>query len=63
MGMTPAKFTQADFARAIRAAKAEGMSVTVRMLPDGTVEFIIRPPEVQDVRPVQPVAARAVGRL
>lgn len=61
MGMTPAKFTQADFARAIRAAKAEGM--TVRVLPDGTMEFVDRPSEAQDVRPVQPVAARAVGRL
>jgi hypothetical protein len=63
MGMTPAKFTQADVTRAIRAAEAEGKSVTIRLLPDGTVEFVIRPPEAQDVRPVQPVAARAVGRL
>lgn len=36
MSRTAAKFTQADVARSIRAAKQAGAG-TVRLLPDGTI--------------------------
>lgn len=56
-----ATFTQADFARAIRAAKSLGM--TVRVLPDGTMEFVNEPSPAPDVTPERPVAARREFRL
>jgi hypothetical protein len=37
----PAKLTQADVARALRVAKAEGM--TVRILPDGSLLLVPMP--------------------
>lgn len=48
MSRTPAKFTQADLARAVRAAKAEGMMV--RVLPDGTMEFCEKPARIETQR-------------
>lgn len=48
MSRTPAKITQADVARAIRAAKQAGGG-TVRILPDGTIEIA-----TQAVNPVDP---------
>lgn len=41
MSRTPAKITQADVARAIRAAKQAGAG-TVRILPDGTIEIALQ---------------------
>lgn len=38
MSRTPAKLTQADVARALRAAKQAGVW-PVRILPDGTIEI------------------------
>lgn len=38
MSRTPAKVTQADVARAIRAARQTG-AVSVRILPDGTIRI------------------------
>jgi hypothetical protein len=61
MPSTPAKFTQADLARAIRAAKAEGM--TVRVLRDGTIEIVPVSGGDPDLRPEAPVAARREFRL
>jgi predicted nucleic acid-binding protein len=52
MSRTPARFTQADLARAIRAAKAEGM--IARVLPDGTIEIVEK---ADDHNPEKAVAA------
>jgi hypothetical protein len=38
MSRTPARFTQPDVARAIRAAKQAGAG-TVELLPDGTIRI------------------------
>jgi hypothetical protein len=38
MPRTPAKVTQAEIARALRVAKAAGMTVEVR--PDGTIRIV-----------------------
>jgi hypothetical protein len=40
MSKTAARFTLADIARAIRAAKAEG-AAAVEILPDGTIRVVI----------------------
>lgn len=42
MSMRPAKFTQADVARAIRAAKKEG-AAAVDIKPDGTISVQLSP--------------------
>jgi hypothetical protein len=42
MSRTPARVTQADVARAIRAAKQAGAG-TVRILPDGTIAIDVQP--------------------
>jgi hypothetical protein len=41
MSRTPARFTQADVARAIRAAQQCGAG-EVRILPDGTIEIDVQ---------------------
>lgn len=42
--MKPARFTQADVERAIRAAKAVGIEhPTVEMLPDGRIRLLTAP--------------------
>ena len=42
MSRTPAKITQADVARAIRATKQAGGG-TVEVKPDGTIQIVIGP--------------------
>ena len=39
MSRRPAKYTQADIARVIRAYRNEGVTVRTRLLPDGTTDF------------------------
>jgi hypothetical protein len=41
MSRTPAKFTQADIARATRAALQVG-AVAVRLMPDGSIKIELR---------------------
>jgi acylphosphatase len=50
MSRTRARFTQADVARSIRAAKQAGAG-TVELLPDGTIRICLEGPE----KPAQPV--------
>lgn len=38
MSRTPARITQADVARALRAAKAAG-AAAIKLLPDGTIKI------------------------
>jgi hypothetical protein len=40
MSRTPAKVTQADVARAIRAMQATGFAGKVQIKPDGTIEIV-----------------------
>jgi hypothetical protein len=40
MSRTPARFTQADVARAIRAAKQAGAG-SIEILPDGTIRIYL----------------------
>jgi hypothetical protein len=44
MSRTPARITQADVARAIRAAKQAG-AASVRILLDGTIQIDLNPSE------------------
>ena len=50
MSRTPARFTQADVARTIRAAKQAGAGA-VELLPDGTIKICLDGSE----KPAQPV--------
>jgi hypothetical protein len=50
MSRTPARFTQADVARSIRAAKQAGAGA-VELLPDGTIRIRLDGSE----KPAQPV--------
>jgi hypothetical protein len=50
MSRTPARFTQADVARTIRAAKQAGAG-TVELLKDGTIRICLEGAE----KPAQPV--------
>jgi hypothetical protein len=50
MSRTPARFTQADLARSIRAAKQAGAR-TVELLPDGSIRILLYGEE----KPAQPV--------
>jgi hypothetical protein len=50
MSRTPARFTQADIARTIRAAKQAGVGA-VELLPDGTIRIRMEGSE----KPAQPV--------
>lgn len=66
MSRTPARVTQADVARAIRAAKQTGAGA-VEVLPDGTIRIQIAPaaapaePETGDPTPApEPVAEEKV---
>jgi len=50
MSRTPARITQADVARALRAAKQAGAG-SVQILPDGTIRIeLVGKPEVDDQR-------------
>ena len=40
MSRRPARFTQADVARAIRAVKQTGSSMAVEVAPDGTIRLV-----------------------
>ena len=40
MSRKPARCTQADIRRAIRAVKQEGAAMTVEILPDGTIRIV-----------------------
>lgn len=53
MPRTPARVTQADVARAIRAAQQAGAGA-VEVLPDGTIRILVVPPAV-----TPPQAAKA----
>jgi hypothetical protein len=44
MSRTPARFTQADVARSIRAAKQAGAG-SVELLPDGSIRISLAPVE------------------
>jgi hypothetical protein len=48
------RFTQSEIARALRVAKAEGMTVEIR--PDGTMRIV----PIGDSRTETPLAARPV---
>lgn len=39
MPRSPAKVTQADIARALRAVAASGMKMAVQILPDGSIRL------------------------
>jgi hypothetical protein len=56
MSRTPAKVTQADIARAIRAAQQTGAG-RVRVLPDGTIQI-----EPQPQKPREPQDNEVVER-
>lgn len=47
MSRTAAKFTQADVARSLRAAKQAGAG-SVRLLPDGTIRIDLQPEPAGD---------------
>jgi hypothetical protein len=47
MSRTPARFTQADVARSIRAAKQAGAG-SVRLLTDGTIRIDLQPEPAGD---------------
>jgi hypothetical protein len=49
MSRTPARFTQADLGRSIRAAKQAGAGA-VELLPDGTIRILL-----VGEKPAQPV--------
>lgn len=40
MANTPARFTQADIARAIRAIEQTGAKMEIRIEPDGTIRIV-----------------------
>lgn len=40
MPRTPARVTQADIARALRAAQQVGSPMAVKVRPDGTIEIV-----------------------
>ena len=48
MGRTPARITQADVARAIRAAKRAGAG-SVRILLDGTIQIDLTAPSGEKI--------------
>jgi hypothetical protein len=52
MSRTPAKFTQADVARTIRAAKQAG-AYGVELMPDGTIRIALSPLSQAQVPPDQ----------
>lgn len=53
MSRTPARVTQADVARAIRAAKQTGAGA-VEVLPDGTIRIQIAPASAPAESPAAP---------
>ena len=61
MSRTPAKFTQADIARALKAVQQVGVDMQVRLLPDGSI--VIAKGQAPDAIPDQPLDARPEFRL
>jgi hypothetical protein len=59
MSRTPARVTQADVARAIRAAKQTGAGA-VEVLPDGTIRIQLAPPAAPLAAP-EPAASEPVA--
>jgi len=59
MSRTPARITQADVARAIRAARQTGAG-RVRLLPDGTIEIDIAQQAVENLDAVIEQTERVV---
>ena len=53
MSRTPARFTQADVARTIRAAKQAGAGA-VELLPDGTIRISLLDGSQTTAPPVEP---------
>jgi hypothetical protein len=53
MSRTPARFTQADVARAIRAAKQAGANA-VELLPDGTIRICLNSDKEAPLSPAPP---------
>jgi hypothetical protein len=53
MSRTPARFTQADIARATRAAKQAGGSA-VLLMPDGSMRIELQPAGDKLEEPVEP---------
>ena len=53
MSRTAAKFTQADIARAIRAAKQAGAG-SVRLVPDGTIDINLISTNAKTTPPLEP---------
>lgn len=45
MSRRPARFTQADLARAIRAVDSTGVAARVDVLTDGTISIVLGLPE------------------
>jgi hypothetical protein len=43
MSRKPARFTQADVARALKALLASGMPGHIEIKPDGTISIYVRP--------------------
>lgn len=58
MSRRPARVTQADVARALRAAKQEG-AAGVDVLPDGTIRLLLVAPEKGDHKPLRELAQGA----
>ena len=54
MPRTPARVTQADIARALRAAQAAGGVWSVVLLPDGTIRLTQEPVQPAQAAPTPP---------
>jgi hypothetical protein len=65
MSRTPARATQADIARAIRAVEQTGASMAVEIAPDGTIRLIpySAPPTPANDAPAQPSPKRQFDLL
>ncbi|MEQ1523384.1 MAG: hypothetical protein ABL936_19135 [Aestuariivirga sp.] len=61
MPRTPARFTQADFARAIRAVKQCDVNMRVRALPDGSI--VAEPIPAREPTPEVPLDASPLERM
>jgi hypothetical protein len=62
MSRSPARATQADIARAIRAVQQTGARMEIEIAPDGTIR-IVPVPEPQDALKISTVALRKEFRL
>jgi hypothetical protein len=60
MSYAPARFRQADIARAIRAVEQCGAAMRVRLLPDGS---IVLEKDTGHATPKEPLAPQAVESM